>query len=139
GTRPSGYGRGGVSGGAGQLLINERPVFLKGYSWQEEPDHSGRSMTRGEYDHGLGDAVRLGANFLRHAVYQRHPYVYDWADRHGVLQLDEWDTMWISEPQQQIQLEYGLSRALAATTDRKSTRLNSSHVKISYAVFCLKK
>src|SRR5690606_41681486 len=27
----------------------------------------------------------------------------------------------------------------AATVDRKSTRLNSSHVKISYAVFCLKK
>src|SRR5690606_40072550 len=26
-----------------------------------------------------------------------------------------------------------------ATSDRKSTRLNSSHVKISYAVFCLKK
>src|SRR5207302_7005153 len=26
-----------------------------------------------------------------------------------------------------------------AATDRKSTRLNSSHVKISYAVFCLKK
>src|SRR5690606_39713706 len=25
------------------------------------------------------------------------------------------------------------------TIDRKSTRLNSSHVKISYAVFCLKK
>src|SRR5436309_10721065 len=25
------------------------------------------------------------------------------------------------------------------TTDRKSTRLNSSHVKNSYAVFCLKK
>src|SRR5271165_6465475 len=27
----------------------------------------------------------------------------------------------------------------AASIDRKSTRLNSSHVKISYAVFCLKK
>src|SRR5690554_7643035 len=27
----------------------------------------------------------------------------------------------------------------AAATDRKSTRLNSSHVRISYAVFCLKK
>src|SRR3989442_7159934 len=26
-----------------------------------------------------------------------------------------------------------------AATDRKSTRLNSSHVRISYAVFCLKK
>src|SRR5690606_41877025 len=28
---------------------------------------------------------------------------------------------------------------LQAYQDRKSTRLNSSHVKISYAVFCLKK
>src|SRR5699024_12625213 len=27
----------------------------------------------------------------------------------------------------------------SASTDRKSTRLNSSHVSISYAVFCLKK
>src|SRR5256884_2243737 len=32
----------------------------------------------------------------------------------------------------------GLSRALVVT-DRKSTRLNSSHGYISYAVFCLKK
>src|SRR5690606_41171250 len=30
-------------------------------------------------------------------------------------------------------------RAAHISTDRKSTRLNSSHVKISYAVFCLKK
>src|SRR5437868_12241310 len=28
---------------------------------------------------------------------------------------------------------------LVSRTDRKSTRLNSSHVSISYAVFCLKK
>src|SRR5439155_21003875 len=31
------------------------------------------------------------------------------------------------------------SRPRATITDRKSTRLNSSHVAISYAVFCLKK
>src|SRR5207302_11511880 len=31
------------------------------------------------------------------------------------------------------------SPSTAERTDRKSTRLNSSHVKISYAVFCLKK
>src|SRR5690606_39698124 len=31
-----------------------------------------------------------------------------------------------------------LTAASRATADRKSTRLNSSHVKISYAVFCLK-
>src|SRR5207253_8996150 len=32
-----------------------------------------------------------------------------------------------------------LKAANAAPQDRKSTRLNSSHVAISYAVFCLKK
>src|SRR6266511_5250413 len=31
------------------------------------------------------------------------------------------------------------ARPPSAHEDRKSTRLNSSHVKISYAVFCLKK
>src|SRR3712207_7223189 len=31
------------------------------------------------------------------------------------------------------------SGAWFSTTDRKSTRLNSSHANISYAVFCLKK
>src|SRR5690554_6690915 len=30
-------------------------------------------------------------------------------------------------------------RTVAKNQDRKSTRLNSSHVRISYAVFCLKK
>src|SRR5690554_7368555 len=35
---------------------------------------------------------------------------------------------------------YGMAAiAIALSADRKSTRLNSSHVRISYAVFCLKK
>src|SRR3989442_3356479 len=33
----------------------------------------------------------------------------------------------------------GLWRRCSPRRDRKSTRLNSSHVRISYAVFCLKK
>src|SRR5690606_40382360 len=32
-----------------------------------------------------------------------------------------------------------IAAVLIVMLDRKSTRLNSSHVKISYAVFCLKK
>src|SRR5258705_2208830 len=32
-----------------------------------------------------------------------------------------------------------VNRAVMALRDRKSTRLNSSHLGISYAVFCLKK
>src|SRR5690606_41456221 len=34
---------------------------------------------------------------------------------------------------------YGMYEDSKGNLDRKSTRLNSSHVKISYAVFCLKK
>src|SRR5438874_6237376 len=44
----------------------------------------------------------------------------------------------------QVPLRDGKARVFVAATrgsfrDRKSTRLNSSHVEISYAVFCLKK
>src|SRR5690606_40290722 len=36
-------------------------------------------------------------------------------------------------------LPVAVHQSLDLLVDRKSTRLNSSHVKISYAVFCLKK
>src|SRR5271165_1578973 len=41
--------------------------------------------------------------------------------------------------QEIIERLVGHARAGRVVGDRKSTRLNSSHVKISYAVFCLKK
>src|SRR5207249_11263605 len=43
----------------------------------------------------------------------------------------------IDHPDPQCELAYG--ECEAPGRDRKSTRLNSSHVSISYAVFCLKK
>src|SRR3712207_7011972 len=36
-------------------------------------------------------------------------------------------------------LHHPVARVLRQVADRKSTRLNSSHANISYAVFCLKK
>src|SRR2546430_6020021 len=38
-----------------------------------------------------------------------------------------------------VQLGVGLEHLCVDEQDRKSTRLNSSHSQISYAVFCLKK
>src|SRR5690554_7669764 len=38
-----------------------------------------------------------------------------------------------------INFSRNFGHQIAVTADRKSTRLNSSHVRISYAVFCLKK
>src|SRR5690349_23026787 len=49
-----------------------------------------------------------------------------------------WEGLTHLRPGSELDSEYvrPLDRA---NTDRKSTRLNSSHVEISYAVFCLKK
>src|SRR5438132_10752223 len=42
-------------------------------------------------------------------------------------------------PEQVAALGRQIALGIAAAQDRKSTRLNSSHTVISYAVFCLKK
>src|SRR5699024_12792729 len=55
---------------------------------------------------------------------------------------DSFDETVHAEPEQQGRLSSGrqnLSAPEPPGLDRKSTRLNSSHVSISYAVFCLKK
>src|SRR3712207_8220972 len=39
----------------------------------------------------------------------------------------------------ELDADWGRVRVVQADADRKSTRLNSSHANISYAVFCLKK
>src|SRR5690554_7698789 len=63
------------------------------------------------------------------------PYMY-------CLHLDDFHVVG-SSPEVLARLEDGevTVRPIAGTRyrDRKSTRLNSSHVRISYAVFCLKK
>src|SRR5438876_7376317 len=44
----------------------------------------------------------------------------------------------LEQAQERLRIEADILRALGSI-DRKSTRLNSSHPSISYAVFCLKK
>src|SRR5690606_41841001 len=57
--------------------------------------------------------------------------------QHGRLQLfDQADRQMVGGFVEQQQVRPGGQQQ---GEDRKSTRLNSSHVKISYAVFCLKK
>src|SRR3989442_9935994 len=64
--------------------------------------------------------VRIRTEGRGHQVADAHPAVHDADAAHG------------THP--------GARREQhTARSDRKSTRLNSSHVRISYAVFCLKK
>src|SRR5690606_42152605 len=73
----------------------------------------------------LGDQIWLSGHFLM------LPYSMNWADDRDLrCTANIWSN---------ISLAWSTIRASNGTPDRKSTRLNSSHVKISYAVFCLKK
>src|SRR3712207_7469694 len=71
---------------------------------------------------------------------------------HVSLRLDEWHvdlSVWLHDDHAGVTAYHrGLAGSLTADQrltilrikeDRKSTRLNSSHANISYAVFCLKK
>src|SRR3712207_7553694 len=49
------------------------------------------------------------------------------------------DTHFTIRKPRSFSVKLQLSQKLANSSDRKSTRLNSSHANISYAVFCLKK
>src|SRR2546426_8886475 len=51
------------------------------------------------------------------------------------------ELIWTPVPKLEIGTRYAMRRTQAEGVypDRKSTRLNSSHLVISYAVFCLKK
>src|SRR5690606_39614126 len=61
---------------------------------------------------------------------------------HDALPISSTTTPWsacVPRPPMATSTCTGSRSRCATATDRKSTRLNSSHVKISYAVFCLKK
>src|SRR5690554_1440057 len=53
------------------------------------------------------------------------------------LECDRMGDVNLQLEQQNSQLEAINKKVTVLTADRKSTRLNSSHVRISYAVFCL--
>src|SRR5439155_5511188 len=72
------------------------------------------------------------------------PYTTLFRSRHGQRERHaeealEREEQYRAGQQQQTQAYHLRRGAGALRRDRKSTRLNSSHVAISYAVFCLKK
>src|SRR5436305_6653684 len=80
------------------------------------------------YTLSLHDALPIFALDIRDIIVCGHSHC---GAMHGLTHLEE-----ISE---MPAVTRWLRHAEATRLDRKSTRLNSSHVRISYAVFCLKK
>src|SRR5688500_4946500 len=107
-------------------------------------------------DLGLGDVVRLESNRVRVVaetsrirkseirirVQYRYCRRFDFAClRLARCQLVRWPRSGGSAIDRRLNSRCGklLRRVRVDRRDRKSTRLNSSHLVISYAVFCLKK
>src|SRR5699024_12072679 len=87
------------------------------------------------------------------------PFLFSYSLKHEWLQfisgpIESWIGFWgsyigaiigsaavfiVAKHQIKKQHEQQINDIQAESEDRKSTRLNSSHVSISYAVFCLKK
>src|SRR5690554_3740884 len=78
-------------------------------------------------DHNPIMTQRFGADPYA-MVYDGRVYVYM---THDVIQRNHEGEI--------VENTYGEINSINCLSDRKSTRLNSSHVRISYAVFCLKK
>ncbi|MEH6991985.1 glycoside hydrolase family 2 TIM barrel-domain containing protein [Neobacillus drentensis] len=107
------YGMRTIATEGSKLTLNGEQVFLKGLNWHEETAANGKSMTIEEYDTELNHVLNVNANFIRNSHYNRHPYVYDFADKHGLMVLDDVDNMWLDTKQEALQTNsYGLSRAL---------------------------
>src|SRR5690606_42133232 len=106
------------------------PVFSSGgaapdlYSF---PTRRSSDLRPGDLDRGDGRRPLDGVDDLLGDLPRRPP------DRLGQGQRD------VGGPVAVLALPRALEGHLGGGQDRKSTRLNSSHVKISYAVFCLKK
>src|SRR5579863_3630081 len=79
-------------------------------------------------------------DLLRRIQIERRDRVHaDTGARRTHPQLARSRSRQIAQPQNQVEAGVDSGDLRATAQDRKSTRLNSSHPSISYAVFCLKK
>src|SRR6266446_3925877 len=130
-----------------RLLPGEGEIVVNGRSLEE---HFGNAInesdvrmpfrvtgTEGHFNVMIkveGGGVTGQAGAIRHGIARALLEVDDIANRLPLRQAG----LLTRDPRMKERKKYGLKRARKAP-DRKSTRLNSSHLVISYAVFCLKK
>lgn len=92
-----GFGIRGVEVKDGRILLNGRPVFLKGVAMYEETRTRGAALLPEDHKRLFGLCRDSGANFIRLQVMQRAPLVYQAADRLGFMVTGEWGGFWYRE------------------------------------------
>src|SRR5438034_1675314 len=115
------------------------PDFLYGTAWKEDRTQALTELALRMGFRGI-DTANQRRHYVEAAVGQGLAAAY----RAGVVTRADLflQTKFTYQPGQDHRLPYDPAADVStqvAQSDRKSTRLNSSHTVISYAVFCLKK
>src|SRR5438105_11525862 len=123
-----------------KVLGSPPAEFVHAY-WIEPPGPDGASMKwrfeDATFGTLLGRFAVIGESIL--SVYACESSGYHGAEHLGQIDADTYRTAGVLLLKDQIVYSWRMMLQRAAERDRKSTRLNSSHEWISYAVFCLKK
>lgn len=77
-----------------QLLLNGKPLFLRGITAHEESVENGRALTEEEFRSTLQLAKEMNCNFMRLAHYPHSERMAKLADRMGILLWEEIPVYW---------------------------------------------
>ena len=78
----------------GEILLNGKPVFLRGISCHEDSVANGKALTDEERIENIKLAKELGCNFMRIAHYPHHEKMAKLADELGMLLWEEIPVYW---------------------------------------------
>lgn len=78
----------------GEIILNGKPIFLRGISCHEESVENGKALTDKERIENILLAKELGCNFMRIAHYPHHERMAKLADEYGILLWEEIPVYW---------------------------------------------
>ncbi len=81
------------------LYLNGERIRLTGLTRHEDSPWEGLAETRGTMLHDYDDLKNLQTTLTRPVHYQQNPYIYDFADRNGILMIPEVPMWQFSEAQ----------------------------------------
>ncbi len=77
-----------------EILLNGKPLFLRGISCHEDSFVNGKAVTREEAVQAISDAKEMGCNFMRLAHYPHNEQMAKLADEMGILLWEEIPVYW---------------------------------------------